>query len=203
MPPKSSGSPNRRTGIRGITLATNFSLAMMPAVISLLIQPGRMALAVTPVTREFNAERADQRVDRGLGVRLMLVARGAKQRGEARGRNQPAERIARSRAFGHVPRRRLEHMEYAVQIGRQNFAPLLLGAVDEGAPSAAADAGIGEAAVDPAEPVERGLHRGFHRSGIGDVANPCIDLAGPGRHGGSGAFVLFRVAAPDRDIAAT
>ena len=48
MPPKSEGSPNRRTGIRGITLATNFSLAMMLAVMSLLIQPGRMALAVTP-----------------------------------------------------------------------------------------------------------------------------------------------------------
>jgi hypothetical protein len=79
----------------------------------------------------------------------------------------------------------------------------ILRAVDEGAPSAAADAGIGEAAVDPAEPVERGLHRGFHRSGIGDVANAAIDLAGPGRHGGSRAFVLFRVAAPDRNVAAT
>src|SRR5207249_9297517 len=48
MPPKSVGSPKRRTGIRGITLATNLSLAMMPAVMSLLIQPGRIAFAVTP-----------------------------------------------------------------------------------------------------------------------------------------------------------
>src|SRR6185295_20240555 len=48
MPPKSVGSPKRRTGMRGITLATNFSLPMMPAVMSLLIQPGRIAFAVTP-----------------------------------------------------------------------------------------------------------------------------------------------------------
>ena len=48
MPPKSEGSPNRRIGIRGMTLATNLSLAMMFAVMSLLIQPGRMALEVTP-----------------------------------------------------------------------------------------------------------------------------------------------------------
>jgi hypothetical protein len=34
--------------MRGITLATNLSFAMMPAVMSLLIQPGRIAFAVTP-----------------------------------------------------------------------------------------------------------------------------------------------------------
>src|SRR5213596_1401902 len=47
MPPKSVGSPKRRTGIRGITLATNLSLAMMPAVMSLLIQPGRIKSEMT------------------------------------------------------------------------------------------------------------------------------------------------------------
>src|SRR5436305_13579896 len=48
MPPKSLGSPKRRIGIRGITAATNLSSASTRAVMSLLIQPGRMALAVTP-----------------------------------------------------------------------------------------------------------------------------------------------------------
>jgi hypothetical protein len=34
---KSSGSPKRGIGMRGMTLLTNFSFAMMPAVISLRI----------------------------------------------------------------------------------------------------------------------------------------------------------------------
>src|SRR5260370_37664361 len=43
IPPKSEGSPNRRIGIRGITAPTNFSLAMIPAVLSLFLQPGQAA----------------------------------------------------------------------------------------------------------------------------------------------------------------
>ena len=34
IPPKSEGSPNRRTGMRGMTAPTNFSFAMMRAVMS-------------------------------------------------------------------------------------------------------------------------------------------------------------------------
>src|SRR5437773_2375377 len=108
MPPKSVGSPKRRTGIRGITLATNLSLAMMP--------------------------------------------------------------------------------------------PFLLGAVNEGAASAAANAGIGKAAVDPTERVERRLHRRLDGSRIGDIADLGMHLAGPGRHGCRRTLVLLRVAAPDRDV---
>ena len=131
----------------------------------------------------------------------MLVARGAEQRCEARGRDQAAERIARRGAFGHVARGDLEHMEHAVEIGREHAAPLFFGAVDEGVPSAAADAGIGKAAVDPAERVERRGHRGLDRGGIADVADAGIDLAGAAGHGRGGVFVLLGVAAPDRDVA--
>jgi hypothetical protein len=38
----------RRIGMRGVTARTNFSSAMILAVMSLLIQPGGIALAVTP-----------------------------------------------------------------------------------------------------------------------------------------------------------
>jgi hypothetical protein len=48
MPPKSSPVPQRRMGMRGSTLLANFSLAMALAVMSVSIQPGRMALARTP-----------------------------------------------------------------------------------------------------------------------------------------------------------
>jgi hypothetical protein len=48
MPPKSDGSPKRRIGIRGITAATNLSSASTRAVMSLLIQPARIAFEVTP-----------------------------------------------------------------------------------------------------------------------------------------------------------
>ena len=52
-------------------------------------------------------------------------------------------------------------MEDAVEIGGKHVAPLFLGAVDEGVTSAAADTGIGEAAVDAAEFPQRGIHGGF------------------------------------------
>src|SRR5437764_692040 len=68
--------------------------------------------------------------------------------------------------------------------------------------SAAANAGIGEAAVDPAEPLQRSRHRGFDRDGIADVAEAGIDLAGTIGHGRRRVSVLLGVAAPDRDVAA-
>src|SRR5438874_654527 len=71
-----------------------------------------------------------------------------------------------------------------------------------GAPPAAADAGIGKTAIDPAERVQGGFHRGLDGSGIGDVADPGIDFTGTGRHGCGGTLVLLAIAAPDRDVAA-
>ena len=93
-------------------------------------------------------------------------------------------------------------MKDAVEIGSEHAAPLFLGAVDEGVPPAATNAGIGETAIDPAEPVKRGGHYGFHRGGIGDVADAGIDLAAARGHGRRRARVLVGVAAPDRDVAA-
>src|SRR5437762_6382102 len=97
----------------------------------------------------------------------------------------------------------LKHVEDAVEIGRKHLSPFFLGAIDEGAPAAAADAGIGETAVDAAERIERRLHRGLHGSRVADVANAGIDLAGQGGHGCGRVSVLLGVAAPDRDVAAT
>jgi hypothetical protein len=91
----------------------------------------------------------------------------------------------------------------AVEIGRKHRAPFLLGTVDEGAPAAAADTGIGKAAVDPAKGIEHRLHRVLHRAGVGDIADAGHDLAGSLGHGCGGGLVLVRIAAPDRDVAAT
>jgi hypothetical protein len=44
MPPKSSISPQRRAGMRGITAPANLSLPTDFSVISVTIQPGRMLL---------------------------------------------------------------------------------------------------------------------------------------------------------------
>jgi hypothetical protein len=76
-----------------------------------------------------------------------------------------------------VPRRGLKHVKYAIEIGGEHAAPLVLGAVDKGVPSAATDAGIGKAAIDPAEYLKRGGHRRLHRGGIADVAEPPQDDA--------------------------
>jgi hypothetical protein len=48
MPPKSSGSPQRRIGTRLMTLEVKVSLPWAPAVMSVAIQPGRIELARTP-----------------------------------------------------------------------------------------------------------------------------------------------------------
>src|ERR1700681_3604170 len=48
----------------------------------------------------------------------------------------------------------------------EHLAPFFLGAIDEGAPSAAADAGVGKTAIDPAECIERPCHRVLDGSGI-------------------------------------
>ena len=95
----------------------------------------------------------------------MLVLRGAGNRGERGGRDQPAERIASLGALGHVTRGDLEDMKHAVEIGREHAAPFLFGAIDERLSATAADAGIGEAAVDAAEFLQRRGER-------------CLDLRG-------------------------
>src|SRR5690606_37157113 len=118
------------------------------------------------------------------------------------GSDQPAELVAGLGPLGHVACRSLEYVEHAVEIGREHPSPFLLGAVDEGAASAATDAGIGEAAVDAAEGVEGCLHHGLERGGIADVAELGCDLAWAGLHRRCGVGVFFRVAAPDRDVAA-
>ncbi len=119
---------------------------------------------------------------------------------ETRGCDQPAEAVAAVGALGHVAGGGLKHMEDAIEVGGKHGPPLFLGAVDEGMPAAAADAGIGEAAVDPAEALQRRRHRRFDRGGIADVANPGVDLAGAAGHGGGGVLVFLGVAAPDRDV---
>jgi hypothetical protein len=57
---KSSGAPKRGIGIRGMTLLTNFSFAMMPAVISLRIHPGRTAFALGIIVRDKLLALADK-----------------------------------------------------------------------------------------------------------------------------------------------
>ena len=46
MAPKSSGVPQRRMGMRGITASTNLSQEKSRSVIAVSTQPGMMALAV-------------------------------------------------------------------------------------------------------------------------------------------------------------
>jgi hypothetical protein len=57
---KSSGLPKRGIGTRGMTLLTNFSLAMMPDVISLRIHPGRMGFALGIIIRDKLLALADK-----------------------------------------------------------------------------------------------------------------------------------------------
>ena len=188
MPPKSAGSPKRRIGMRGITLATNFSLAMMPAVMSLLIQPGRIALAVTPWRASSTASARNSALIAALVPRNARCARC--RRATPGSRSPPAGRSCRRPgAFGHVAGRGLEHMEDAVEIDGEHFSPFLVGAVDEGPPSAAADAGIGEAAVDPAERVERAFNAALTEAGSATSQTCGSDLAGTADHGWRG--VLF------------
>ena len=60
------------------------------------------------------------------------------------------------------PAAQYRRVKDAVEIGGKHLSPFFFGSVDEGAPSAAADAGIGKAAVDAAERIERRLHRILH-----------------------------------------
>ena len=46
--------------MRGMTLLTNFSFAMMPAIISLRIHPGRMAFALGIIVRDKLLALADK-----------------------------------------------------------------------------------------------------------------------------------------------
>jgi hypothetical protein len=57
---KSSGSPKRGIGMRGMTLLTNFSFAMMPAIISLRINSGRMVFALSIIVRDKLLALADK-----------------------------------------------------------------------------------------------------------------------------------------------
>ena len=100
-----------------------------------------------------------------------------------------------------MARGNLKHVEHAVQISGEHAAPLLFGAVDKGVPSATADAGIGEAAIDAAEPVERGGHRCLDRGRIGNIANAGVNLAAAAGHRRGGVSVLVGIAAPDRNVA--
>src|SRR5262249_44025136 len=134
---------------------------------------------------------------------IVLVARSAEQRGKARGCHQPAELVAGLRAFRHVPCRDLEDVEHTVKVGGEHAAPFFLGAVDEGPSPAAADAGIGKAAVDAAEGMERRLPAVLSGGRGGAVADRGLHLAGAARWGRGRRFVLFGVAAPDRDVAPT
>src|SRR5579871_2166747 len=90
------------------------------------------------VSRKIDGKRTAQRIDGGLGRGIVLVLRRAEQRGERGGRNQPAKGVARFRTLGHVARGRLEHMEHAVEVGREHLVPFVLAALDERLSPAAA-----------------------------------------------------------------
>src|SRR5262249_48031547 len=64
-------------------------------------------------------------------------------------------------------------------------------------------AGIGEAAIDPAEGVKRPLHRFLYGGGIADIADLGVDLSRGFCHGGGGGLVFLGITAPDRDATPT
>ncbi len=179
------GSPKRRTGMRGITLATNFSLPMMPAVMSLLIQPGRIAFAVTPWRASSTASARHQRVQRGLGRRRS--ARCARCRTATPGsRSRPAGRTCRRprRALGHVARGCLKHVEDAVEIGREHGAPFFLGAVDEGAAVRRRRCRHWRSSRRPGRRCRASpVIAAFTEAGSETSQTCVLDLAGPSRHG--------------------
>jgi hypothetical protein len=80
-------------------------------------------------------------------------------------------------------------------------APFLFRAVDEGLPAAAADAGVGEAAVDAAVFLQRGGAGGSGRIGVGHIDDQRVDLAAGFGDGFLGGAVLVRIARPDRNRA--
>ena len=152
---------------------------------SVSIQPGRMALAVTPCGRSSTREGADQRVERGLGAGVVLVARGAVERGEARGRDEPAETIADPARLscdeprpGRHERRRRDWSQTSCRHSSWVRSTK--------AAAVASDAGIGKAAVDPAELVEgRFRTASLIARRIGDVARPACRPAGGAGFDGS------------------
>ena len=83
--------PQRRIGMRGITLAAKRSSENSRSVMSVSIQPGRMALARDAVARQLHGQAADHGHHRPLGGAIKLGARCAHQRGQrGRGHQSPA-----------------------------------------------------------------------------------------------------------------
>ncbi len=111
----------------------------------------------------------------------------------------------------------LEHVHHAVKIGGEHFPPFDLRAVDERAPAAAADAGVGEAAVHAAVFAERRVERRLHRFRVRHVAlqrlvvalgegrerlGVFLFVAPPDRHRGAGRRQSLRHAEADAAVAA-
>jgi len=74
-----------------------------------------------------------------------------------------------------VPESDLKDVKDAVEVGGKHAPPIILGPVDEGVPTAAADARIAEAAVDPTKGIEGRGERMLNGRTIGDIANLRFD----------------------------
>src|ERR1700747_2625986 len=123
----------------------------------------------------------------------MLVPGRADKRSEARCCNQPAEAVAALGTLDHVPESHLEDVKDAVEVGGEHAPPVILGPVDEGVPTAAADAGIGEAAVDPTKSIEGRHERMLNRRAIGDVADLRLNSWPKSRELGQRVAILLRI----------
>ncbi len=180
-------------------LATNFSLALAAGRHVGLDPAGQDRVGGDAVARMLDRERARQRVQRRLCRGVILVARHAVARGDARRRDEAAEAVAALGALDHVPERGLEDEKDAVEIDREHAPPVVLGAVEEGLPAVAPHARIGETAVDPAEGFESRGESVLDRRALGHVARPRFDRRPVFAQFGQRVAVLLRVAAPDRD----
>ena len=135
-------------GMRGSTFLANFSLPMALAVMSVSIQPGRMALARTPWRANSTASARIIEISAALGGGVVLAA-GRAFDGRERGR---ADQRPAATALDHVARRGAEGEEGAVEIDLEHAPPLLaLHLGERGGAGPPAHPGIGKAAVDPAE----------------------------------------------------
>src|SRR5271166_6652360 len=162
---------------------------------------GQDSVGGDAVAGVLDRERARQRVHCRFRRGVMLVARRAEEGGHARGRDESAETVAALGAPDHVPQYHLVDVEDAVEIGREHTPPVVLGAVDERVESAARNAGVGEAAVDPTEGLEGRGESSLDRLSICDVAGARFGRGAELREVGERVAVLLLVAAPDRDRA--
>ena len=110
----------------------------------------------------------------------MLVARRALDGGERGGADQHAAFVARFGARLHVPGGGAEGEEGTAQVDVQHPVPLLDGSSTKRGAATAGDAGIGEAAIDPAQEVERLGEGGLDLGLLGDVALQGEDPAAGG-----------------------